>query len=63
MEVRPDDGEWNRDTCLHGGDREHRLALVFKGMATPSNRKMRQTRHGQNGASLLIFVFGGRGRT
>jgi hypothetical protein len=29
-------------------------------MGTPSNKKMQQTRHGQNGASLLIFVLGGR---
>jgi len=26
-------------------------------MGTPSNKKMQQTRHGQNGASLLILVF------
>jgi len=28
-------------------------------MGTPSNKKMQQTRHGQNGASLLILVFDG----
>jgi hypothetical protein len=60
MEVRSNNREWRRDTCLHGGDHEHRLAVVFETMGTPSNKKMQQTRHGQTEASLLIFVFGRR---